>query len=146
MRNTFFLLGAAGLAALLCVGCAGPEAKLGRGMANASEIFRMNEMHRSVEQDGLFYGPVDGVATGVVQGVDKTLARTGVGIYEVLTYPFPPYHPVWTSYLTPSPSFPDAYAPRLWDEPVFNTDMSLGFSGGAIAPWFPGSRFTVFDN
>jgi hypothetical protein len=30
--------------------------------------------------------------------------------------------------------------------PVLDTDHSMGFSGGEVAPWFPGSRFRVFDN
>lgn len=146
MRNTLFLLGTAAVAALLCAGCAGPETKLGRGMSNAGEIVRLNEMHRSVEQDGVFYGTDVGVTTGIVQGFDKTMARTGVGLYEIITFPFPPYHPVLTSYLTPKPQYPDDFAPRKWDEPVFDTDYSLGFSGGDVAPWMPGSRFRVFDN
>jgi putative exosortase-associated protein (TIGR04073 family) len=146
MRNTLFLLGSAAMVALLGAGCAGPEHKLGRGMANATEIVRLNEMQRAVEKNGLFYGTDVGITTGVVQGVDKTLARTGLGIYEVVTFPFPPYHPIWTSYLAPAPEYPDGFAPRKWDEPVFFTDYSLGFSGGDIAPWVPGSRFRVFDN
>jgi putative exosortase-associated protein (TIGR04073 family) len=146
MRNTLFLLGSAALAALLGAGCTGPETKLGRGFSNATEIVRMNEMQRSVEENGLFYGTDVGVATGVVQGFDRTLARTGLGIYEVVTFPLPPYHPVLTGYLAPAPQYPDSFAPRKWSEPVFYTDYSLGFSGGDIAPWFPGSRFRVFDN
>ena len=134
------------MVALLGVGCAGPEHKLGRGLANMTEIVRLNELHRSVEQSGLFYGTDVGMTTGVVKGFDRTLARTGLGIYEVLTFPLPPYHPIWTSYLAPKPEYMDGYAPRKWDEPVFYTDYSLGFSGGDIAPWVPGSQFTVFDN
>ena len=86
------------------------------------------------------------MATGMIKGIHRTLARTGVGIYEVVTSPFPPYGPVWTSYLTPMPGYPDAFTPRKWDQPVFDTDHALGFSGGDVAPWFPGSRFRVFDN
>jgi hypothetical protein len=104
------------MVALLGVGCAGPEQKLGRGMSNAGEIVRLNEMQRSIEQGGVFYG-------------------TDTGI-----------HPIWTSYLAPMPEYTDSYKPRKWDEPVFFTDDSLGFSGGDIAPWIPGSRFHVFDN
>jgi putative exosortase-associated protein (TIGR04073 family) len=134
------------MAALLGAGCAGPEHKLGRGLANTGEIVRLSEMHRSVEQGGLFYGTTVGMSTGAVQGFDRTIARTGLGIFEVVTFPIPPYHPIWTGYLAPASQFPDAYKPRIWDEPVFFTDDSLGFSGGDIAPWVPGSRFHVFDN
>lgn len=146
MRNTFFLLGSAALVALMGVGCSGPEQKLGRGVSNAGEIVRMNEMRRSVEQGGLFYGTDVGITTGLVQGFDRTMARTGLGLYEVLTFPIPPYHPIWTSYLAPRPQYPDVYTPSKWDAPVFHTDTSLGFSGGDIAPWMPGSTFRVFDN
>jgi putative exosortase-associated protein (TIGR04073 family) len=146
MRNILFLLGSVAMTALLGVGCTGPEQKLGRGMANAGEIVRLNEMNRSVEQNGIFSGTDVGITTGLVQGFDRTLARTGLGIYEVLTFPLPPYHPIWTSYLAPKPEYPDGFAPRKWDEPVFYTDYSLGFSGGDIAPWIPDSHFRVFDN
>jgi putative exosortase-associated protein (TIGR04073 family) len=134
------------MVALLGVGCTGPEQKLGRGMSNAGEIVRLNEMQRSIEQGGVFYGTDTGITTGVVQGFDRTVARTGLGVYEVLTFPLPPYHPIWTSYLAPMPEYTDSYKPRKWDEPIFFTDDSLGFSGGDIAPWIPGSRFHVFDN
>lgn len=146
MRNTLFLLGSAALVALLGVGCAGPEQKLGRGFSNAGEVVRLNEFQRSVEQDGLFYGTDTGMTTGVVQGVDHTVERTGLGLFEILTFPFPPYHPVLTSYVPAKPQYADAYAPRKWADPIFDTDYSLGFSGGDVAPWFPGSRFRVFDN
>ena len=29
---------------------------------------------------------------------------------------------------------------------TFDVDRLTGFSGGDVAPWFPGSRFTIFDN
>jgi hypothetical protein len=29
---------------------------------------------------------------------------------------------------------------------VFDTDTYMGFSGGDVAPFIPGSRFRVFDN
>jgi putative exosortase-associated protein (TIGR04073 family) len=146
MRNTLFLLGSAAMVVLLGAGCTGPETKLGRGLSNSGEIVRLNEMQRSVEQGGLMYGTDTGITTGVVQGFDRTMARTGLGIYEVVTFPFPPYHPIWTGYLAPKPEYPDSFSPRKWDEPVFWTDYALGFSGGDVAPWIPGSRFHVFDN
>ena len=146
MRNTFSLLGSCALLTLLVAGCAGPEQKFGRGIGNMTEFARMGEMQRSVEQAGIFEGPDTGMATGVVRGVNRTLARTGVGIYEVITAPFPPYGPVWTSYLSPRPLYPDSFHPTHPASTAFDTDYSLGFSGGDVAPWFPGSRFRVFDN
>ncbi len=146
MRTTLFVLIPLAAVAVFGFGCANVEQKLGRGAANTAEIVRWGEMQRSIEQDGLFEGTDVGVATGMIQGFDKTMTRTGVGIYEIVTAPFPPYHPVLTNYLTPKPGYPDAYQPRKWSDPVFDTDHNLGFSGGDVAPWFPGSRFTVFDN
>jgi putative exosortase-associated protein (TIGR04073 family) len=146
MRNTVYLLGSMALLALLGAGCAGPEEKMGRGFGNIGEAVRMGEMERSVEQAGLFNGTDSGVATGFVKGLDHTLVRTGVGIYEVVTFPIPPYHPVLTDYMAPKPLYPDGYKPRKWSAAVFDTDRNMGFSGGDVAPWFPGSKFRVFDN
>ncbi len=146
MRNTVLLLGSFALMTLLVAGCAGPEQKFGRGIGNMTEVIRGGEFERSVENAGLFDGPDTGFATGVARGFNRTMARTGVGIYEVITAPLPPYGPVWTSYLTPRPLYPDNFHPRNWAEPMFDTDNSLGFSGGQVAPWFPASHFRVFDN
>jgi len=146
MRNTVSFFGFVALLALLGAGCAGQERKLGRGVANSTEFIRLGEMNRSMEQEALFGGPDVGITTGLVKGIHHTLARTGVGIYEVVTCPFPPYGPVFTNYLTPKPGYPDSFKPRKWDAPVFSTDHALGFSGGDWAPWFPGSQFRVFDN
>ena len=146
MRNTLYLLGSCALLALLGAGCAGPEEKLGRGFGNMTEIVRQGEFDRAVEQDGIFYGTDTGVTTGIVRGVDKTLVRTGVGVYEIVTFPLPPYRPVMTDYLSPKPLYPDDYAPRKWSDAIFDTDSMDGFSGGDVAPWFPGSKFRIFDN
>jgi putative exosortase-associated protein (TIGR04073 family) len=146
MRNTVCLLGALALVALMGAGCAGPEQKFGRGLGNTTEIVRGGEFQRGMEQGNLFAGPDTGFTTGFMQGFDKTMARTGVGIYEIVTFPLPPYHPVCTDYLSARPGYPDSYQPRKWAEPFLDTDHYVGFSGGDIAPWFPGSHFTVFDN
>ena len=145
MRNRFACLGILACAALFAAGCAGPEQKFGRGLSNMGEIVRGNEMNRSVEQGGIFYGTDVGMTTGFVQGFNRTMARTGVGLYEVITAPFPPYGPVCTNYLSAKPAYPDSYRPSQWSGSTFGTDHSLGFSGGDVAPWFPGSRFRIFD-
>jgi len=74
------------------------------------------------------------------------VARTGLGLYEMITFPFPPYHPIATKYFTPGPAYPESYKPGLISDPLFDTDTYTGFSGGDIAPFVPGSRFKVFDN
>lgn len=145
MRNTVSLLAALALAAALAAGCAGPEQKFGRGLGNTFEVARGGEFSRGVEQGNLFGGPDTGITTGFAQGFDKTMLRTGVGIYEIVTFPIPPYGPVCTDYLSPRPAYPDSYHPRKWADSILATDHYLGFSGGDVAPWFPGSRFRIFD-
>ena len=145
MRNIFSFLATLAIAAVLSSGCANTEKKLGRGMSNMAEFARMGEIRRSVEQTALFDQPGGHYATGFVRGLNKTFARTGIGIYEVVTCPFPPYDPVFTDYLSPNPVYPDNYAPELIADPLFATDNDMGFSGGDIAPYFPGSRFKIFN-
>jgi putative exosortase-associated protein (TIGR04073 family) len=144
MRKTFPLLLVA-LAGVLASGCANTEQKLGRGLSNTFEIVRMGEMRRSMEQTMTFDTPDASYATGFVRGVNRTLARTGLGIYEVVTAPIPPYHPLFTDYLAPGPVYPDSYKPGLLDDSTFATDAYIGFSGGDIAPAIPGSRFSIFN-
>lgn len=144
MRKTLSLLAVVAAASLMATGCANTEAKFGRGMTNVIEPLRMGEWRRSMEQTGLFDSPDVAYGTGFIRGVNRTLARTGVGIYEMVTAPFPPYGPVWTSYLSPNPVYPDNYTPDLLEDSTFATDINLGFSGGDVFPLM-GSRFRVFD-
>ena len=42
-----------------------------------------------------------------------------MGAYEVVTFPLPPYQPVFTSYVKPGPVYPESYKPGLIsDRPV----------------------------
>ena len=144
MRKTLLLL--SGLAILtLASGCANTERKFGRGMSNVIEPLRMGELRRSMEQTALFDGPDAGYATGFVKGLNRTIVRTGVGVYEMVTAPIPPYDPVLTDYLAPGPVYPDSYKPSLVSDSTFATDVNLGFSGGDVMPIMPGSRFRIFD-
>ena len=145
MRNTFPLLAAVALTGVIVVGCAGPEQKFGRGMANTYEIVRAGELRRNVEQTAITKGPDIAYTAGFVTGMNRTLARTGVGIYEIVTFPLPPYGPVATDYLAPNTVYPDNYKPKLISDSLFATDTNLGFSGGDVAPWLPGCRFRIFD-
>jgi len=128
-----------------------------------TEIVRLGEMQRSVEQTGLWDGP-GARATGFTRGFTRTMARTGIGIYEVVTFPLPPYgavltpkHGIYPDYavkttkenwgglkLPEQPGYPASYKPGL-SGGAFDTDTYLGFSGGEVAPGFPGSRFRIFD-
>ena len=128
--------------AVFATGCAGPEQKLGRGINNVKEIVRGGEIRRSMEQTALWEGTDKAYTTGVIRGMNRTLARTGVGLYEIITFPFPTYEPI---FLPSEPVYPDSYTPNLIADPSFGPDSSLGFSGGDIAPMIPGSRFRVFD-
>jgi putative exosortase-associated protein (TIGR04073 family) len=145
MRKTLPLLVVLGIAGVFASGCANVESKFGRGMANTFEVVRMGEMRRSMEQTALFDSPDTAYTTGFIHGLNRSLARTGIGIYEVVTAPLPPYHPVCTDYLAPGPVYPDNFAPGLMADSMFATDTDLGYSGGDVLPFLPGSRFHVFE-
>lgn len=146
MFKQLTFLGAALVIAVFATGCAGPSKKLGRGINNFLEPVRLAEWQRSVEQAALYDAPQNNRPTAMVNGFNRTMARAGLGIYEIVTFPIPSYDPIWTDYLAPNPQYPDSYKPGLPDSPLFRTDSSLGFSGGEVAPMIPGSRFRVFDN
>jgi putative exosortase-associated protein (TIGR04073 family) len=145
MHTTIFRLALVAAVAFSAFGCARTEQKLGRGIRNVTEVTRMGEMRRTVEQTALFDGPDMAYSTGFIRGLNKTLARTGIGIYEILTAPFPPYEPVFTDYLSEHPQYPDSHRPQMIADPTVGPDTYLGFSGGDVAPMFPGSRFRIFD-
>jgi putative exosortase-associated protein (TIGR04073 family) len=145
MRKLIFPIAAA-LAAMFVAGCTGPEQKLGRGISNSWDIVRLGEMRRTVEQVSLLNSPDEGYTTGVIRGADRSVQRSLFGVYEIVTFPFPPYHPVLTKYFCPHPAYPESYKPGLISDPLFDTDTYTGFSGGDIAPFIPGSRFAVFPN
>lgn len=67
----------------------GPTRKLGRGISNiafgASEIIEcMNTINDSEGNSAAF-------SYGLVQGLGRTFARLGYGVYEVALFPFPNY-------------------------------------------------------
>src|SRR6185436_20361741 len=91
-------------AAAVFTGCAGPESKFGRGISNMTEFARLGEIRRSMEQTAAWDGAETVPTTGFLRGLNRSFARTGIGIYEVVTFPFPPYGPV----LAPkTPLYPD---------------------------------------
>ena len=145
MRKTIFLFTAA-VATLVISGCTGPEQKLGRGLANTCEIVRWGEMRRSMEQSSVFSLDQAGYATGAIHGFDQTIARTGLGLFEVATFPLPPYQISGTKNLPAYPIFPESYKPGRVSDANFDTDTYTGYTGGDVAPFIPGSRFKVFDN
>jgi putative exosortase-associated protein (TIGR04073 family) len=103
-------------------------------------------MRRTIEQTAIFDSPEAGYTTGVIRGFDRSVTRTGLGLFEIATFPVPPYDAQLTKYLAPEPAYPASFKPGLSASSTFDTDTYTGFSGGAIAPWIPGNRFSVFDN
>ena len=151
MRKTTTYLGSLAIIALLAGGCAGPTQKLGRGVSNVTEFARLGELQRSIEQTALQKGNNAGYTTGVVRGLNRSVVRTVVGAVEIVTFPIPSYDP-WLrpgNQLIPdasvTPIHPDAYTPALIGASSLETDASLGFSGGDVAPFIPGSRFRIYD-
>jgi putative exosortase-associated protein (TIGR04073 family) len=136
MRKLILPLAAVAVA-LFVAGCQGPEQKLGRGLANTAEVVRWGELRSSVQQYTV--EPIPGTGYyGFVHGFDKSVARTGMGIFETVTFPIPTpdYKPMWTSYLSPDPAMPN-----------IDTDYYTGFSGNSIlGSWFPLLNFQVFPN
>jgi putative exosortase-associated protein (TIGR04073 family) len=149
-------------AAAVFTGCAGPESKLGRGISNMTEFARLGEMRRSMEQTAIWDGAETVPTTGFLRGLNRSFARTGLGIYEVVTFPFPPYEPKMTpkTPLYPDPSVstvanknwgglrlpekqvsPATYKPGVMTDSTFEPDSSVGFSSGDAFPAVPGSRF-----
>ena len=153
MRKLFSLI-IPSLIALLMTGCLGPgpEQKLGRGLSNMAEITRLGELRRSYEQTAVLVSPDAGYTTGVVRGINRTVGRTAAGFYEVATFPFPnhrpkDYGPIYRpgSIGAPDPGEPDSYNPAWLSDQMTSPDTSLGFGGGDVMPFIPGSRFHVFD-
>jgi putative exosortase-associated protein (TIGR04073 family) len=144
MVKSLSFLSAVALVVSLGVGCAGPEKKLGRGLNNVGEVVRWGEMRRSMEQAGVWHGNTAATGEGLVSGFDKSVARIGIGLYEVITFPIPSYDPIATSYLSPTPQFPDSHKPGLPVGSLYDTSTQLGFSGGYVLPMLPGNQFYVF--
>ena len=143
MRKSLLIVSSVVLLAVLATGCANVERKFGRGMANTHEIVRWGEYRRTVEQSALFNSPEYTYTTAGIHGFNRSLARTGIGLYEIITAPFPPYGPVCTRHFSPEPVYPDNYKPDIMADSMFETDTHIGFSGGPIAPGIPGNRFQV---
>ena len=146
MRNVLALASLVAVVAAGTIGCSGPEKKLGRGINNLTEFARMGEWRRSVEQTAIFEGADTAYTYGFIHGFDRSVARTGIGLYEVLTFPIPSYAPVFTNSYAPNPVYPASYTPGLVEDGTFSPDTNLGFSGGDVTPFMPGSRFKIFEN
>lgn len=124
---------------------------MGRGLNNLTEFTRMGEINRSVEQTFLWEGPSAAYTTGFIRGFNRSLVRTVVGAYEVVTAPIPSYDPILRPGgpilpdATVGPTYADSYKPHMISSTTFEPDAALGFSGGDVMPFVPGSRFRIFD-
>ena len=148
MRKTLPLLALVGIASLFVSGCAYTdkvENKFGRGMNNTYEIVRGGEFRRTMEQSALANGGDYTYTTGFIHGINRTICRTGIGVAEIVTAPFPPYGPLFTDHFAPGSVYPDNYTPGVIADSTFATDTELGYSGGDVLPFVPGVRFRVFD-
>lgn len=171
MRKTIFILSTVVVAAILASGCAGPEQKLGRGLRNTMEGARLGELRRSIEQTSLWEGQDRAYTTGIVRGVNRTVARTALGVFEVVTFPIPttpdgtyeapftPKGPIYPDHsittlnqggygglvIPEDPVYPDVVGGRRKANSVIETDSTIGFDGGDVAPGFFGTRFKVFE-
>jgi putative exosortase-associated protein (TIGR04073 family) len=143
MRSSPIILATVAAITLLTAGCTGPEQKLGRGIRNSIEFARMGEIRYSAEQSALFDGRGASYTTGVIRGINRSIARTLAGAFEIATFPIPPYDPLYSK--AGSLVYPESYKPDTLADPLFSPDANFGFSGGDVAPFMMGSRFGIFD-
>ena len=61
--------------------------KLGRGVANL--FLGFTEVPRSMMEVGRYHGQVAGATWGMAEGLCKMIARMGVGLLEIVTFPVP---------------------------------------------------------
>ena len=87
--------------------CGDPLKKLGRGVCNAVTFpFEIpNQIQRTNNTDG----PMAAYTWGVLKGVGMTALRAVVGVYEIVTFPFP---------------FPEGYKPILTDPEFIFEDQN----------------------
>src|SRR3989339_2273360 len=82
-----------------------PAKKLGRGLANI--LTGWIELPKNIYDTSVEDNPLSGLTIGLAKGVGMTIVRTGAGVYETVTFPFP---------------IPEGYAPVLEPEFVFKSE------------------------
>jgi len=80
-----------------------PGKKLMRGLANI--VTGWVELPKNIYDTSVEDNIFSGLTIGLAKGVGMTIVRTGAGIYETVTFPFP---------------IPEEYAPVLEPEYVFS--------------------------
>lgn len=81
-----------------------PGKKLYRGVANI--LTGWVELPKNIYDTSVEDNPLSGLTIGLAKGVGMTIVRTGAGVYETVTFPFP---------------IPEGYAPVLEPEFVFKS-------------------------
>lgn len=74
-----------------------PAQKMMRGLANTG-LGVVVEVPKTIFYDTLEDGPLYGLTVGILEGLSWGIARTLVGVYEVVTFPFPVpegYRPIY---------------------------------------------------
>lgn len=61
--------------------------KLGRGLVNI--LTGWIELPKNIYETSVESNPLAGITIGLAKGVGMTVVRTGAGIYETVTFPFP---------------------------------------------------------
>lgn len=64
-----------------------PAKKLGRGLVNI--LTGWVELPKNIYQTSAESNPFAGITIGLVKGLGMTVVRTGAGIYDTATFPFP---------------------------------------------------------
>lgn len=128
---------------VVLTGCEGPATKMGRGISNTGEILRWGELRYEMEQGAVWDGR-SGVTKGLIKGFCRSLARTGVGVAEIVSSPFGPYD---KGFMYPAfAPYPDNYAPSAMADTMWDPSSRIGFGPqGDVVPFVPGSRFAVFE-
>jgi len=80
-----------------------PAKKLGRGLANI--VTGWVELPKNIYDTSVEENVLAGLTMGLAKGVGMTIVRTGAGVYETVTFPFP---------------IPEDYQPVLEPEFVFS--------------------------
>ncbi|MBF0493547.1 MAG: exosortase system-associated protein, TIGR04073 family [Candidatus Omnitrophica bacterium] len=80
-----------------------PAKKLGRGLANV--LTGWVELPKNIYDTSVEQNFLAGITMGLAKGVGMTIVRTGAGVYETVTFPFP---------------IPEDYKPVLEPEFVFS--------------------------
>ncbi|MDD5634088.1 MAG: exosortase system-associated protein, TIGR04073 family [Candidatus Omnitrophica bacterium] len=80
-----------------------PAKKLGRGLANV--LTGWVELPKNIYETSVEENMLTGITMGLAKGVGMTIVRTGAGVYEAVTFPFP---------------IPEDYKPVLEPEFVFS--------------------------